>query len=1099
MSIPDPDSTPGRNQKLYEALDIRPEEIVRTSELFVYLFLVGVIFTTGRTARDALFLTAYPVQWLPWMSVAYGVVSALTIPVYATYASRLRVDRLNGWFAVCVAVAYCAAWGLLKTGWTSVLPALYVFVEITSNLLVVQFWTLAGDLHDAREAKRLFGIIGSSRMIGIVVCGLSVGAMVGMIGTQALLLVNAVLLFATAFMISRIGSRFLGPGQATSTRTASVHSATASLGNTLRSGYSILIIALFLLAFMAATVADYQFKVIARQHYSGEKLAAYFALFYGLTGALAFVFHFFISSRLLALFGMAAGLLVMPLFMGASSIWLWLGAGSLMAATVLKFSDNAFQFTINDSALQLLYYPFSPQVKTRIKSVIEGAIKPLGYAAGGLIVVWLGSRLGPVGLSWVCIFLIVLWVTVIVFLRRSYLKALVDSLVQRKLDSSSLELVRTPEVIGLLRRTVESGNTFQAEFALKNLASISPADAAAAISRMLGDPDRQKFALDHAGSLPLDRQAVRRLAETGSREVRLSAIRVYGDMAGEETLDYLPDLVRGDDPEIADTACISLMRSAGVEGVLATAEHIRSLLSGTEAMRLRAVRILGETEVTAFGRTLLRLVHDESRSVQIQALSASGRLKHPCLLTPLVAALGDWRSRSAAVLALEEFGSLALGYLSDSLKSAEVPMDIRLRIPKLLRRIGTGEAIDVLWSLADHEDDRLRYQILRNLSRCAFDTYRRSERGRVETLLDIESRSACHWFARRRRLLSPSRASTDELLQEALRRRLVLCGRRVLDLLRMQIGTETVLNVQQSLESGNRNRIATALEALENLLTRDQRSWIVPLLDGSAWNEAENCLGRRHPDCVESNDQTVSFLRSASDPYLTGLWLRAMEAGSRYDELNRLQFQGGFLFRICIEEIYQAVHDDPAQRQELLELGRIYKAKRIIDHSQSYDSPGGPYRMLTTLERVLFLKSVSLFQQVPGDELIGLAHEAHVVTYDNGEVIFRQGDPGDSLYLLVTGNVRIFAGDNDLARLGPGECFGEMAILDNATRSASVSAIGPVLALRITQEDFFDILGDHPEISRGIFAVLVSRLRRADARVEELMVHNPAAGASARN
>jgi len=155
--------------------------------------------------------------------------------------------------------------------------------------------------------------------------------------------------------------------------------------------------------------------------------------------------------------------------------------------------------------------------------------------------------------------------------------------------------------------------------------------------------------------------------------------------------------------------------------------------------------------------------------------------------------------------------------------------------------------------------------------------------------------------------------------------------------------------------------------------------------------------------------------------------------------------------------------------------------------------------MLTTLERVLFLKSVSLFQQVPGDELIGLAHESHVVTYDDSEVIFSQGDPGDSLYLLVTGNVRIFAGDNELARLGPGECFGEMAILDNATRSASVSAIGPVIALRITQEDFFDILGDHPEISRGIFAVLVSRLRRADTRVEELMARNHTTGASARN
>ena len=141
--------------------------------------------------------------------------------------------------------------------------------------------------------------------------------------------------------------------------------------------------------------------------------------------------------------------------------------------------------------------------------------------------------------------------------------------------------------------------------------------------------------------------------------------------------------------------------------------------------------------------------------------------------------------------------------------------------------------------------------------------------------------------------------------------------------------------------------------------------------------------------------------------------------------------------------------------------------------------------MLTTLERVMFLKRVPLFARVPGEDLVRLAQEATVETYAEGQQVFGLGDPGDAMYLIVSGSVCVSVEDKEIARLGEEDCFGEMAILDREPRSATVTALDPVTALRIAREDFFEIMADRPEIALGIIEVLTKRLRRADEEIRK--------------
>lgn len=135
--------------------------------------------------------------------------------------------------------------------------------------------------------------------------------------------------------------------------------------------------------------------------------------------------------------------------------------------------------------------------------------------------------------------------------------------------------------------------------------------------------------------------------------------------------------------------------------------------------------------------------------------------------------------------------------------------------------------------------------------------------------------------------------------------------------------------------------------------------------------------------------------------------------------------------------------------------------------------------MNPTIERVLILKSIDLFARTPDDVLAQLAAELESIEVAAGEPIIRKGDIGDSLFVIVSGQVRVHDGDTVVARLGDREIFGELAVLDPEPRSASVTAETNVALFRLDRDDLFELLPDHIEIAHGIFHVLCRRLRGA--------------------
>jgi CRP-like cAMP-binding protein len=133
------------------------------------------------------------------------------------------------------------------------------------------------------------------------------------------------------------------------------------------------------------------------------------------------------------------------------------------------------------------------------------------------------------------------------------------------------------------------------------------------------------------------------------------------------------------------------------------------------------------------------------------------------------------------------------------------------------------------------------------------------------------------------------------------------------------------------------------------------------------------------------------------------------------------------------------------------------------------------------IEKVIILKTVPMFAQTKEELLAEIAATLEDVEQAKGSTVFEKGDAGDSMYIVVTGQVRVSDGARTLSLLGPKEIFGELALLDPQPRSATVTAAEDSRLFRLDGDTFSQLMAGNLEIVRGVLHVLCQRLRRTSA------------------
>lgn len=139
--------------------------------------------------------------------------------------------------------------------------------------------------------------------------------------------------------------------------------------------------------------------------------------------------------------------------------------------------------------------------------------------------------------------------------------------------------------------------------------------------------------------------------------------------------------------------------------------------------------------------------------------------------------------------------------------------------------------------------------------------------------------------------------------------------------------------------------------------------------------------------------------------------------------------------------------------------------------------------MLTVIEKVIFLQNVDVFSEVPSEHLAYLAAIAEEVAFDVDEVIYREQDLPDALYLVLDGSVRLHRDTEEITKAATREAFGSWALFDNEPRVVTATALEETRLLRVDREEFIDLLADHVQITEGVLKAMAGRLRGLIGRV----------------
>lgn len=427
-------------RSLRRIIGIREGEGVRALMMFSYIFLVITSLQILKPVRSSLFLTRFGFSQLPYVYLLVGVVVGSAIFFYSRIARRLKLGKLVS-YSLIASVAVLLLFRTLligdhKSGFLAY--AFYIWVEMYGVILTAQFWLLTNFVFNSREAKRLFGFVGSGAICGGIAGGYLTKWLVPHTGTVNLILICcAALMFCLAILRvvwqksvkhSR-ERRFIPVRSETRTGRSPVRAV-------LQSPHLRLIAGIVGIGVLVGNLVDYQFNVIAAtQIQNRDQLTAFFGFWLSNLSVISLIIQLFITPLILMRLGVGTSLFVLPAgIMAATSYFLF--SPGIYSGLSTKVADGGLKHSVNKVGLELLYLPVASDIKTQVKTFIDVFVDSFAEGLSGVLLIVLGFTLGTQirSISLINVILVLLWFVMVFLARRTYVNAFRTAIEQRTID-----------------------------------------------------------------------------------------------------------------------------------------------------------------------------------------------------------------------------------------------------------------------------------------------------------------------------------------------------------------------------------------------------------------------------------------------------------------------------------------------------------------------------------------------------------------------------------------------------------------------------------------------------------------------------------------
>lgn len=1065
------------NRLLSPFAQLREGEATTALLMFAYSFLAMTAYNIIKPVTRGLFISKLGPDNLPWVQFGAGVAIGLIMQVYtrviAIVPRRWMIPVTQAGMVGLLVVFY-----LLFMSFPTAKPiaaGFYVYGLILGILLTSQFWTLANDVYDARQAKRLFGLIGAGSTLGAASGSGLTFAIVERIGVNQMLLASAAALALCGGIVIAVLRREHAAGQSDASKTGEESGVGAAEAFRLLTSSRHLQTIALIIAFGAigAALVEQQLNMAAAAAKGATNEGAVTAFLAQVTvylSLIAFVIQAGLTSRIHRLLGIGFAMLILPVSLGITGTLMLLN-GALWTASAARIVDTSLRYTVDKTTREILFLPLPLDLKYRAKPFIDVTVDRFAKGLGALLILVLIKDWG-MGFTWqqlsyASLTMMVLWMMFALRARREYLRAFRRSIEQQDLEPSEIRLDTADlNTIETLLLELSHPEPRRVLYAIDLLESLDKRHLVTPLLLYHESAEVRARALQSAASAPpaladLWARGAERALKDADYNVRLAAVRALAALRREQAIELMRPLLRDADWRLAITAATA-MASSSLDSDRAAAEALlRELASDTReqsiATRVEVARALGELNDPRFRELLVPLMFDASLEVAREAIQSAGRLPagNFIFVPPLISLMRHRLLKPAARAVLVGYGDDVIKPLAYFLNDQDEDVWIRRHVPSTLGMLPSQASLDVLLGALGDNDGFVRYKAL-----AAIDRIRTAkpdltlDRVIIERQILAETTRSFNALTLHYNLFVVGALDSDMLLARVLQEKAGRARNRIFRLLGLLHPPSDIAAVRSALAQPDARLRSGAVEYLDNLLAGDIRRRVMLLLDEMPEAERMRKGNALFKTRVRDVEDTLAQLIHDDEQVI---------AASAIQVVERRQLWA------LADDLEHVLARRDARDWAVFEAASWALAARTLSNERRRALWLEPLPAVELADR---LRRIPLFNFVSVDELFRIAGLGRQVRHESGRVLYESGRVPESLQVLLDGRVRSERPEGAETTEAPAVLAFEH-VVEGSPMESTIRAADTTISLELGSEQFLSLLSENVEVAEGMFRLLI--------------------------
>jgi ATP:ADP antiporter, AAA family len=1065
---------------LGRVVSLREDEATVALLMFAYSFLAMTAHNILKPVTGSAFIEQLGADNQPFVQLAVGLLIGVLMHWYSNVVRKLPRRRVIPITQLAIVAVLVLFWALLSTGAVWVTVGLYSLGLLLGVFLISQFWTLANEIYDARQAKRLFGFIGGGASLGGAVGATLLRVLVYEVGSNNMLLVSAAVLGVCVFIVDAILRR--APSLASDGFVEEQGVGGREAIRLLAESNHLKIMALVIGCAAAGAAIVQQQLSMAAEATGGDadRMTAFLAEVTAWVSIGGFIVQVALTSRIHRSMGLAFAMLLLPVTMGSSALVV-LASGALWAPQLARVMDATLRYTVDKTTREVLFLPVPAELKHRAKPFIDVTADRFAKALAAILLLVLikpwGFGLDWQRLSYASLAMTGVWVGVVYVAWREYRRAFRDSIGSRAIAPGAIrtELADTATIETL----VEELSHPEEPAVLYAIEMLDALDKRHLVTPLLLQHDSPRVRARTLRALALSRShaasrwlpTVSRMVQDEDVNVRAAALRALAELEHEDAAVLMRRHLSDTEPRVVVTSAITLANSGRPDDVLAAEAAMRQLIfdvrEAAAAGRAEAATALAHIDDPRFRALLVPLLYDRDPVVVQKAIRSARTMgaSDGLFIPGLLSLLGHRALKAYAREALVGYGETIIGALAHALRDQREHVWIRRHIPATLAELGTQRSMDALVAALDDPDGFLRYKAI-----VAIERIRRDHpaiacpRAVLESQVMRESSRYYNGLTLQHNLLRHAPDADDSLLARALQDKLHRTIDRIYRILGLLYHVDDVAAARYTIEQGGSRRRAAAVEYLDNLLGGMVRKRVMPILDESPLTEKvryANAVLKSRPRDLED---TLAQLVHEDDPVV---------AAAAVHFIGRRQMWG-----LSDDLEYVASH-----RSENRMVGDAVSWALTLRRSsgqaakQATTAPPLATESLPIVELADRVRLVPLFTALSVDELFRIAEAGEELRHPSGRELCHAGTPAADVLFLLEGGARTVEGPSPDVEIIPPAVIGFEDVLQGTALRSTVRAIESTVCFRITADDFLTMVSDNVLVAQSLFALLLANDR----------------------